>query len=421
MMKHFRFLAVALTAVGLVSTAAAGDMAVDGKMRMRMEQKGTGDEGSYGRMEMGAEVNMKFTPDPMLTIMVQPKFYKIAGFANTGSQGAATSTSGAGTLADGAMDVHQAYFTYTPSDKVSYTLGRHELKYGDELVIGPVGWSFVGRSWDGVKIHWTASDMIWVDFIWDKITEATTSTTTSDKEHTLYGIYAGAKLTGPVSEADLYYLINDDRTGNTEPKTTDRSTLGVRVKGATGAVDYRAEYTTQSGSTYAGVTKTTIDDASNMDVEVGFKTGDWRVSAEFASASKNYFQMYPTGHKWLGFADLFGRRNIKDMVIGVKGKVMEHMGIGFDYHKFSRTDTATAAYALNGTTGLGTTGTSDDIGSEMDLTLSCTKMKALTWTLGYSLFTGGDYWKSNQSSTAAPGTEVDDKVTYAYLMGTATF
>lgn len=414
-MKQFRIVAVALAAVGLVSTAYADGMEVTGKARVRMEtmEFPAGANGQIDAINTGVELNMKWTPDPKVMFFFQPRFVKTMGGAGTGSAGACTAANNSGGTCDQAMNVHQAYATLMHSDKISYTLGRYEMKYGDELVIGPVGWSMTGRAFDGLKAHWTASDMIWVDFFYNKVTE---SGAVGSMDHNFYGIYFSAKPAPALAEADVYYLVNSDQTGSIDPKTVDRQTAGVRLKGATGAVDYRVEYATQSGKTLG----TDIKDADQTNAEVGFKFGDSRVSAEYFSANKNYNQLYPTGHKWLGFADLFARRNIDGFVVHASHKFMEHMQANLDYHIFNRVDSATAVFGLAGNlagntgTAYGTTGTDKNVGSEIDLTLSCTKMKAMTWTAGYSAFMGGQYWKDNVSAT-------NDKVNYYYLMATTNF
>jgi hypothetical protein len=421
MIKRFKVVAVALAAFGLVSTAFADGMEVTGKARMRAEQHTIGTAATGDWIGMATEVNMKWTPDPKVQVFFQPKFFRNMGTTMTGAQGAAGVSGG---TVDSALDLHQAYTTYMPTEKAAYTWGRYEMKYGDELVIGPVGWSLVGRSFDGFKGHWVFSDMFWLDGFYNKITETTTAgnpptgpTATADKN--FYGLYFGAKPSAAIAEADLYYLVvqNNTPSGTGTDKTEDRATMGLRVKGATGPVDYRAEWSSQSGKDYTGFQATNgdIKDADQLNAEVGFKFGDTRVSAEHSNANKNYHQLYPTGHKWLGYQDLFGRRNITQLRVGASHKFMEHMGVALDFHTFTRSNDTVGAYRLNGTTSWGTTGTSKDIGTEIDLTVTCNKVKNLTWQAGYSTFSAGDYGKSNITGTT------ETTASMGYVMATASF
>lgn len=424
MIKQFKFFAVAAALVGLVDAASAqSNMEVTGKARVRAEMMSEGEGGQTDFISTGVDVNMKWTPDPKVTFFFQPKFVKTFGVAqsltstSTSTGGVTTTTTttqctsatNASGTCDPLMYVHQAYTTFAHSDKISYMFGRYEMKYGDELVIGPVGWSMIGRSFDGLKAHWTVNDMWWLDLFYNKVTE---TGTTAAMDHNFNGLYIGGK---PVAgmELDLYYLMRDNRTANTDPKTEERNTYGLRLKGAAGAVDYRAEYSAQSGKT-AG---TNIEKADQMDAEVGFKMDQvygMRLAAEYFTAGIGYDQLYPTGHKWLGYADLFGRRNITGFRVGISNKWNDHMETALDYHMFSRVDDTVGAYALNGTTSYGTTGTDKNIGSEIDLTVKCTAMKALTWMAGYSMFSAGQYWKDNRGTT-------NDKVNWAYVMATTNF
>ncbi len=415
MMKHFRIVAVALAAVGLVSTAYAGDMTVDGKARFRGEQLTVGSSAQADIMSIATEVNMKWAPDPKVSVFFQPKFVKIMGQSPAG-----------GTTSDATMGVHQAYTNIMPTEKISYQIGRFEMKYGDELVIGPVGWSMTGRAFDGLRAHWVANDIIWLDVFYNKNVETSTFAATGNTGPTatadtnFIGLYLGGKPGGAIAEADLYYLILQENTpsGTGTDKEEDRATMGVRLKGATGPVDYRVEYTTQSGKDYKGFQAIDgdIKDADQTNAEVGFKTGDTRIAVEYFTANKNYDQLFPTGHKWLGFADLFGRRNINGIRAGVSHKFMEHMSVMLDYHTFSRTDDTTAVYKLDGSTAWGAnTGSSKDIGTEIDLTLVCSKIKNLTWQAGYSIFSAGDYGKANITGTT------ETNASFGYLMATTTF
>ncbi len=409
MIKQFKFFAVAAALVGLVDAASAqSNMEVTGKARVRAEMMSEGEGGQTDFISTGVDVNMKWTPDPKVTFFFQPKFVKTFGVAGTNPTTCLVGTNSGG-LCDPAMNVHQAYTTFAHSDKISYMFGRYEMKYGDELVIGPVGWNMIGRSFDGLKAHWTVNDMWWLDLFYNKVTE---TGTTVAQDHNFNGLYIGGKPMAGM-ETDLYYLMRDNRQGATDPKTEERNTMGLRVKGAAGAVDYRAEYSTQSGK-MAG---TSIEKADQMDLEVGFKMDQvygMRLSAEYFNANYGYDQLYPTGHKWLGYADLFGRRNINGFHVGISNKWNDHMETALDYHMFSRVDDAQPIYTVTGGAYATVVSTDKNIGSEIDLTVKCTAMKALTWMAGYSMFSAGQYWKDLRGTT-------NDKVNWAYVMATTNF
>ena len=59
-----------------------------------------------------------------------------------------------GTTTDPYLSIHQVYATLPlfQSDRFHLKMGRQELSYGDDLVLGSVIWSNVGRSFDAAKI-----------------------------------------------------------------------------------------------------------------------------------------------------------------------------------------------------------------------------------------------------------------------------
>lgn len=62
------------------------------------------------------------------------------------------------------LDLHQGYvdFQHLAGDHLSFRLGRQELVYGDERLVGAFGWSNVGRSFDAGKIT-LSGEKFWVD------------------------------------------------------------------------------------------------------------------------------------------------------------------------------------------------------------------------------------------------------------------
>ena len=57
---------------------------------------------------------------------------------------------------DGPMDLHQAYVTLGNHKEfpLSFKVGRQELSYGDERLIGAFDWNNLGRTFDAAKLRW---------------------------------------------------------------------------------------------------------------------------------------------------------------------------------------------------------------------------------------------------------------------------
>ena len=82
--------------------------------------------------------------------------------------------------------VHQAYINYSPAKDWSILVGRAELNYGDQLLIGAVGWHNVGRSFDATRVRYDYG-MGKVDFLWSEINEESAGATS---DTTLLGLYS---------------------------------------------------------------------------------------------------------------------------------------------------------------------------------------------------------------------------------------
>ena len=63
-----------------------------------------------------------------------------------------------GTLTDFSgdnIDFHQAYLDLRSDHGIRFRAGRQELALGGERLIGSVGWTQQGRSFDGARFTWT--------------------------------------------------------------------------------------------------------------------------------------------------------------------------------------------------------------------------------------------------------------------------
>lgn len=424
-----------MMAAGDALAADGGQWKSSGKMRVRNESMENGLISGYNgtRTLMGFRWDLMFQPDDKTTVFFQPNFAKTFGLSD-GTSGTTPPIDEA--ASDTFFTAHQAYFAHKITDSLTFTAGRQELSYGDQLVIGPVGWSFVGRSFDLIKGRFTM-DQLWVDLFVSKTTEtdyavAPTGATgpVGGADTDFYGLYLNYSGIPMIKNLDVYYLTKNNPTMSASNiTTTNVSAVGFRAATDFSGIDVRAEYTTQSGKrddnflTAAYLVDNpdgTITGASQYDLEIGY-TLDMEVKPRFSvevfNAGKNYDQFYPTAHKWLGHADLFGRRNISGFV-GHVSVPWQDFTFKLDYHMFSRVDKDYTPYKLNGTSGWGTASVTENlaVGSEADLQIGYKFSSAMNWNLGYASFTPGDYMKAQGT---AP--HFSKAVNLMYLEMTATF
>ncbi|RLA64843.1 MAG: hypothetical protein DRQ88_10400, partial [Epsilonproteobacteria bacterium] len=246
---------------------------------------------------------------------------------------------------DTRFDVHNAYIDWRPNDTWGFLIGRQTISYGDQLIIGALEWHNVGRAFDAVKLEFSYSDDVKVDVFYSDVVNNGVSST-GDGNSTFFGAYSPNKFGAFFRNTDLYFLYKRDHTQVIRDDHYDVWALGGRVKSKEGIYDHRIEATFE-GAKVKGEDR---NGEYQFDAEVGLqiKPIKTRLSVEYFQASKDYDQFYPTAHKWLGFADQFGRRNIKGFRVGLIPKITNKLKARLDFHAFYRTDNDAPTYNLLG-------------------------------------------------------------------------
>lgn len=246
------------------------------------------------------------------------------------------------TLADGNLGLHQATMRLS-GDKYWFDAGRFEMAYGEHLVIGSVGWHQTGRTFDGMRTH-LELDKGWVDvFVTQVAEDPTVVKPFAAGDQYFSGVYAGlGPMIGADTELDTYVL------NKTVPRTSEATelgsqfTVGSRFKKKMGSSYVRAEAGLQVG----------IGEFDQLafhgDAEVGthlsktkLAAGGWYASGDDSSTATNegWDELFPTGHKFLGFADIIGvRSNIMGGILRVSHP-MKTLTVGADTHFFLRPET----------------------------------------------------------------------------------
>ncbi|HET9481265.1 MAG TPA: alginate export family protein, partial [Candidatus Polarisedimenticolia bacterium] len=324
------------------------------------------------------------------------------------------------------LDLHQGYLEVKPSPEggLSLILGRQEIKYGDERMIGAFAWNNVGRSFDAARVRWTRDRFI-IDGLVARLTNrsagaASGATTGSD----LYGTYArlapreGAEYEGYL----LAYADNDDAEGETGLNGgTLVTAVGARVKERINWFDLAVEAAIESGE-WRG------DDLSALAAaaQAGGSWGrDWKARAfvgyDFATGDEDpadgsreeFFNFFPTNHLHYGYADYEGWRNIRSPYAGASLTRGNHFA-QVRAHRFLLEEEAgpwkDAGGSVMGFDPAGLSGTS--VGSEIDLTYRWRWRERMSLETGLSRFTPGRF---------ARLTRGEDPSYWGYLMLTLGF
>jgi len=300
-------------------------------------------------------------------------------------------------------DLYQLYadvLLQEGEEQLTVRLGRQEMRYGsDRLIMAPI-WANRRRTHDGVRFMWKTPDWdvdaFWVRPVYRDAAHFTTFDSANQNQQ-LYGVFSTYKSL-ETSKVDLYWLAFDFVNGAGGARF---DTFGSRYFGSVDSWLYEFEGGVQAG--------TNQDDTSHS---AGFFTGGlgrkfqdtaWKPEAwvfyDWASGSSttgNGFHTYvQRAHYYLGFMDLFGRRNLEDINVRIVAKPTEKLTLILWYHYFMLATGQDVPYNLNmrPASGLaaGSAG-SQELGHELDLVLTCELNKQTQLRVGYSYFWAGRFY-----------------------------
>jgi hypothetical protein len=327
-----------------------------------------------------------------------------------------------------AIDLHQAFIALGTVKEFPVTakIGRQELAYGDERLIGPSDWGNAGRVFDAAKIRFENSD-VWVDaFVSQVVMVRDEHFNEANNYDYLSGLYASTRTLIPKQETQLYFLARNVQHGSpnvigtgqppllTGASPRDIYTIGMRVKSLPGQFhgwDYEAEFAGQFGRFQATASSPSLSqEAFAAHVAAGYtwaKTwGAPRAGLEYNYASGDdnpndgthgtFDNLFPTNHKFYGFMDFVSWQNIHDARLAASLKPLAKLTVTADYHAFWLADTHDYFYQVNGAPrssgGYGLNSNAGSfVGTELDLAATYAIKPYASVQAGYGHFFTGDY------------------------------
>lgn len=284
---------------------------------------------------------------------------------------------------------------------LSLTLGRMEMTYGNQRVIGAAEWTNVGRAFDGglLRYRWDTHSL---DVFTTNVSEYNIAPTVSTPA-TVAGVggegflFSGLYYSGTIGEKnrlDAYFLHEWSRksAGSLESELT-RATLGAYVRGSAQQVQYETEAAYQFGdlatktiSAYllSGTLGYTFENSPLASVSVSY---DFLSGSADTTKFKSFFAPFHTGHKWFGFMDYFVNipdntltRGLQDMIVRIVLKPSERSTVNVWFHNFAMADKGSLA--------------SGSFGQECDVTSSFAFSNNVSLELGVSAFLPSDVMRS---------------------------
>jgi hypothetical protein len=425
---------------------SAWDLGVNTRLRYEVRDN-FGIAGSAGSMDFrktGADVDNAY-----LLLRVRPRVGYTAEWFNAMVEGRHSSSTGddrnPNPESDGPMDLHQAYVTVGNHKEfpLSLKIGRQELSYGDERVIGAFGWNNIGRVFDAAKLRWQ-NPYFAADFFSSQVVIADDNNFNMPNDYDWFsGMYASTKRI-PKQTTEFYFLSRNASAQSPSvigtglpallngPPARDIYTLGLRMKsnpGDFGPWDYTTEFMGQFGhfndplitpasarslehQAYAifaggGYTWTDSTFTPRLGLEYNYASGDSNPNDDKHETFENLF---PTNHKFYGYMDFLSLQNIHNVRLTSSIKPISRLTLLAEYHAFWLADTSDSFYAVNGTrrgglaatpgTGYGLNPSYGSyVGSELDLVGTYAISPTATLEMGYGHFFTGDYINK---SLAAP-------------------
>lgn len=268
--------------------------------------------------------------------------------------------------------------------------------------------TYIGDNWD-------------VDGFWTNPVNRNASTEDkiddANENQQFYGVYATRKGLD-IGTVDAYYL-----GYNNDDANFDYHTIGTRVAGDTdGGLLYEFEGGVQFGSNSPG-----FGDHSAEFITGGLgrklDLGDWKPTVWFwydyasggddvpaARGDDGFDHLFPLAHKYNGFMDLFGRRNLHDInaqfITPLFGKKVSLL---LWYHHFFL-DQSTTPYGVTMAPYNAANAAGDrELGQEIDVLFNVNLNARNNVVVGYSHFNAGDYFDTT------PGVASNDDADFFYF------
>ena len=273
-------------------------------------------------------------------------------------------------------------------------VGRQELLYGQQRVVSPLDWANTRRTFDGGKMFWSGGN--WnVDGFWTRPLRRDFGKFDSPNlDQQFYGIWGSYKgLTN--GKLDTYWLgFDNDVTGFRV------DSLGVNYQRTANnwMLDIWGDY--QFG--------TNADDSTHNAGAWTLGVGrsfchrwkpalwvfyDWASGTSDQGAGNGYFHFFPLAHKYLGFMDLYGRRNIETPNIRFSCQPHKKLKLLLWYYYFFLENRNDTPYGVTMSPFFaGIRPSSADLGHEIDATATYSITPRTSLLFGYSHFFSGAYY-----------------------------
>lgn len=285
-------------------------------------------------------------------------------------------------------------------------VGRQEINYGSERMLGALDWTSNARSFDALRLHLRPTADLEFD-LFAAINRGETAFTipATGVRDTTFGDYFGAAQLAYAVSPELklegnYFVRHDGATAALPLRDRTIHSPTIRLSGnvGDGLFRYDAEGVVQFGDTQAGrhfaygmafdgFLRLGAAGRPSLDGGASYGTG------AHASGDVDEFEnFFPTNHKFYGYMDLLGLRNVIEGHLGLSHRFADRNVTlsARAFEMFLQTTDGASRWSNAGGATLGTpNGGSRHLGSELDVWVAYKPRDFLSLVGGWSLFAPG--------------------------------
>jgi alginate export protein len=326
------------------------------------------------------------------------------------------------------FDLRQAYADIGNAEKGPFTVrvGRQEMFFGEQRLVGHLTWVNAARSFDGVRATYKTKGFKLDTFATSVVRIIDGEFDKSGNGNRFLGAYASATDWIPKATVEPYVFWRRDHLQRGERGdigNLSAATIGTRWVGKLPAgFDYGLEMAIQTGA----MASDEINAWAGHWIAGKTLGGPWkvRVAEEYNAASgdsnptdgkrQTFDQLYPTGHDKLGLADQVGWKNIRDLRSIVELTPFKGWPISASVHSWWLADTHDALYNAGGATVARVPGgaVGSRVGDEVDVQLTHALTPQVLLAAGIARV-----FPSQFLDTVTPGAHY----TYPFMMVTYVF
>ena len=316
----------------------------------------------------------------------------------------------------------------TPTSPIALRLGRQELVYGEQRLVGHVSWLNAGRTFDAAKLT-VRTPAFSVDAFGASVVRTLVDEfDRSGAGHRFAGVYATTTRLVPAAGVEPYVFWKRDvnlRGERGAVADLQHTTVGVRVAGRLPArLDYGVEMAVQRGAHGAEAVRAWAGHwqlraslpgpgAAKLTGEYNYASGD-RDPADGVRGT--FDQLYPTPHDKYGLADQIGWKNIRHARAGVEFTPLRGLPLAASYHSWWLAETRDAVYTAGSAVlarAAGGAAAAPHVGQEVDVQVTRALTPHVALAAGWAHIVPGAFLKATTPGASYSHPYV--MVTYVFL------